>query len=290
MRIFKESKKEKTKLTKAIKSYYENLQEGSYDSISEYSQADWGWTNEDEKIYIINLLKSFYELLFLERFDVLNLEDNISKAVPVGLAQIVNLEATLRLMTHQKKARSGKENELNEIDCSLEVEAGLPGPTLAYLGALRCSPQNTLSKILYLGNVFVRLKHNKKQFGDLDNIVFNTAVYDYSELVKNLDEEDLIYYHQKKLIKYEKIKKQNPSNIQTLGQLNFLEKLVVHVWGKLNNDIGKFDFYEPSVSTNTSSLFGLEKRKNLEDLEEQDAKRYKSNMVPNEIKLTSSGE
>ncbi|MBX9694933.1 MAG: hypothetical protein K2Z81_21290, partial [Cyanobacteria bacterium] len=218
----------------------------------------------------------------------INLKENLKENLPIGLLKIAHLLAILNILKEQKSVQPNSElSQLKTQDIAVQMEAGMPGPSLAYLGALKQSSISSSAKIVAIDKIISSLSKNKNKFGQLDNIVLIAAVNDWIAVVdKKLENEP----NQKirtslsdRKDKYIKLLSNYPAIEETKEKLDLVEKYILLSCELLKNDIGKIDSIE-TVNIPENSNIGVYSNRNSPVLWNESLSRANEPTIYGEVK------
>lgn len=188
------------KLIEALVEYQNALDRGDYTSLDDNDDIIW---SENGGIEIVQ--DKLLLLLNMSGFEIgqASLKKDLIKN-SVELSQILNLLALLDILKNQKEknANPGEEwRQLKAMGAIVYIEAGLPGPSLLYLNALRNSLIDEEIKLLLIEGIIINAQCNENKFGILDKIVLKVAVNDWLNIVKNSSLRNAEKINSKKIIK-----------------------------------------------------------------------------------------
>lgn len=226
--------------SEALLQYHNDLNNGNYETIEGYTIDNYGWADKDELDILENTLKPLLLLLPIEGINSTNLRAMFELDLPIGLPKIADLLATINILKEQAQVQPAEElRQLEEIsEVSLQVEAAIPGPCLAYLGALRYSNLDIQSKFLSVNSIIIRTLSNLNKFDILDQIVLRVAMVDWLNGLHQLEPEIQERFADKIKEYTEQVNACYTIN-EIKEKLTLVEKYIVLSLEKLNNRIGE---------------------------------------------------
>ena len=239
MKLFeqtREAKNEANPLTDALFEYEGSLERGNYTTLNYYNREEYDWTDADEVGAIEFLLKPFLGQLHVSGVNRETLSQQLYQQVPISFAKIAHLQFALEILKKQATVTADKEFEsLKAIGILTRVEAGMPVPCIAYLGAIRHSNLANTLKLSLINGIIINLAHHQNTFGALGDLALRTAVNDW---IQTAERSGLDKFKKAKVTNLLEQYQTVPSVNEVRSQLSLIETYTLAVCGQLKNGIG----------------------------------------------------
>lgn len=230
MKFFTPNLSENAALNDAIDNYQEEFNEGNY-----VIDPEKLWGSEDEKTLIRSRLQRFANNLSNEEWSTL--KQKIDESPSVGLGPILNLLAIVHLLKKQEDLKSDDALQLSkEIDVQYFVRAGMPGPCLLYLNALKEDDSILTSvKQTLVDDLITKLVAQQNSFGILSEIVLKVAIENQRQIIRQPEEES----NQIKLQKYSELEQKLSSVDELKSKMTGIDSCILGLLRQFKNNMGQ---------------------------------------------------
>ena len=245
-------KQEQGNLVNNLRGWVTYRQAGDYNAWNNYQPSPDQWNQEDEAKVVLFLLKqlsgeSVYpiDLIKIKKQLEVDKQDSMS----FRFFQILHLYTVLDILDKQTNLYDDDEEsnaleQLQSLNIEYLINSAVPGPCIAYLGALRASSEDNLTKISEISCLIVDLTSKKNQFGVLGHLALRIAVQDLEALARVLEASDSRL--KKKLsgvLEKSKVAIEECFSLEEIVVgLTFLDTMVLKCLEKLNYEIGEINF------------------------------------------------
>jgi Putative transposase of IS4/5 family (DUF4096) len=233
-------------LWQAISEYQSALERGNYSTLDNYStEVDRDET--DEEVGVIQDILTLSKKLCLDE-NLSSLSTKLAADCPIGFPKIVHLVASLNLLEEQKSVEPTEEliQLENNQTVMVQIEAGMPGPCLAYLGAIRASSRDKRIKLSRIEGIINNIFPNMNKFGILSSIVLRIAVKDWVDIYSK-SELEFKERAKERRETYTKYVENSLEVSEVIKKMTTVEKFIIRSCEKLNNGIGQTNLDELSA-------------------------------------------
>lgn len=171
---------EKNMFIDALSQYHNDLEEGNYRTLTDYTQEAFSWTTRDELDFLETTLKPYVLKLALPGITLANIRAKLEIDGSMGMPRIVDLLTSISLLKNKEAGVISleKQADLHEM----LIEAAIPSASFVCLATLRDDKVDVRIKLSSLSNIIDDIKDNIDDFGASARLVCCTAIIDWLQV------------------------------------------------------------------------------------------------------------